>query len=563
MGAAAVAVVAAWRAWVGRNAIGLALAFATMASRAAVRSRSLVTFDAGLHANAILRYDIPSGHPHPPGYPLSVAAGRLIHVLAQDPVAAMTWLSILWTGLTVFLLWRLGDRLGGRGTGTVAAVLFAVSPLALLHGATGLTYSADAAMGLAVAAMAWYAAARPDRRRMVLLGATFAAAVGVRPSLLLFLGPVALWPAMAASAAGREGLRGRLRSAATIAAAALACALAWLLPMLAFGGGPKAILAADRVQSATVVLRDPVWRHGWPVVADNVGWLGDYARPELRALPWLLGAAAVACAAAGLPRLRAWSRDAQARVVFLALWSLPALLFYALVYVGWPVHPPGYLMVVLPPAVLGVALAIVPALRAARWQRGPRRWLAPAAVALLLAIPLAHAPGAWHDGIRPAREADAWAASWAGFDDAFPPATSAIVMMESWPHVKLHHPDHLAWVRAHYEHQVGEAWTRGIESRHGIDEPRWFELIAMDPDEAPVHAIPPWVERIVLHEGHPATGPETLVKGEVELHEARLPTGRAVRWFEPRPEWRAIESYFPDVDPAWAEARLAEQEGAA
>jgi hypothetical protein len=552
VGRRALAVVAGWRAWLRTNAVGLALAGVAIAWRAAVRSRSLVTFDAGLHANGLRSYDIPSGQPHPPGYPLDVLAGRIVDVVVQDPIQSMVWLSVLWTGLTTFLVWRLGERMGGRGAGIAASLLFLASPLALLHGASGLTYASDAAMGAAVAAAAWSAGHDPSRRRLLALGAVLAIAVGVRPSALLFLAPLALWPALRAAT-----WRQRRERIGWVAASAVPIAVAWIVPMLVFGGGLQAVLAANKAQSRTVVFTDTVFTEGLPGVRGNVAHLAEYAAAELRALPWMLAAVGVALASAGR---RGWDlvRANASRAAFLALWALPALAFYAFIYVGWPVYPPGYLMVVLPPVVLGLAIPLVAGLGL---QQGRRRVLAAVACILVVAVPLAHAPAAWHDGTRPIRDADAWADSWRGLGKEFPADSSAIVMTESWQHVKLEHPEYLAWVRARYDHREGEVYTRGIVSQGGVDSPRWFELVAMDPEAAPMHAIPSWVERIVLHEGHPYTGPETLVKDSVVLNETTLPSGRVVRWFTPLPEWRAIESYFPDVDPDWAEAKLRAQEG--
>lgn len=553
MAGRAVACVAAWRPPTRDALLGLGLAAAAVASRAAVRARSLTTFDAGLHANAIVRYDVPSGQPHPPGYPLGVLAGRVVDAAVHDPVAAMVWLSILWTAGTVVLLWRFGERLGGRGAGLAAAGLFLLSPLALFNGSVGLTYAADAFTSTLVAWAAWRAGERPDRNRLLALGLALAFAVGVRPSALLFLAPLGLWPALRPGARKERAVR-----VGWVAAAAVPACLAWLLPMLAFGGGLAAIRSANAVQSRTVVFPDTVFTDGWGIVPGHLGHLAGFAHAELLALPWILGGIVVAAALAGRAGLDLLRRH-RARAGFAALWTLPALLFYTFVYVGWPVFPPGYLMVVLPPLLLGLAAVAVRLAAAVPQPR--RRAVAVAALLALLFVPLSFAPAAWREATRPTRDADAWAASWDGLEEAFPPGSTAIVMTESWQHVKLRDPEYVAFVRARYDHADDETYTRGIVSHGGVDSPRWFELLAMDPDDAPVHAIPAGVTRIVLHEGHPSTGPETLVKPEVTLHETVIASGRGVRWFEPDPAWRAIESYFPDVDPAWSEARLAAQEG--
>ncbi|MEK6975991.1 MAG: glycosyltransferase family 39 protein [Candidatus Thermoplasmatota archaeon] len=539
-----------WRAWLRRDLVGWLLVAIAVVTRTASRAKSMTTFDAGLHAMGLVNYDIPSGQPHPPGYPLVMLAGRVVKVFVGDPLAAMVWLSILCTAVAVFLLWRLGERIGGRWAGVGAATLFILSPMALFNGSVGLTYAAEAATSTAAALAAWRAGEQPSRNRLLVLGVVLAVAVGVRPSSLLFLAPLGLWPALLRTTWRERGSR-----IAWVAAAAAPTVLVWLVPMLAFGGGVAAVLSANRVQTATVILRDTVFTEGWPIVLDNLRHLAHYARYELHALPWLLCALIVALAFGG-PRVRARLAAHRIKVAFLALWMAPALLFYALIYVGWPVYPSGYLMVILPAVALAVAAPTVAALRLS--DHGRRRWAGLAVVALV-AVPLAFAPSAWSHATEPIRAGDAWAASWDGFEDIFPANETALVAFESWQHIKLRNPEYLAWVRARYDHREDETYTRGIETQGGRDSPRWFDLLAMNPETAPMHEIPPWVKRIVVHEGHPGIGPETIVKDSVALNETTIATGRVVRWFVPNQEWRAIESYFDGVDPEFSESRLRAQ----
>ena len=93
--------------------------------------------------------------PHPPGYILYVALGRLASVLLADPAAALGGLAIVASAVAVLLLYRLGWHLYGRGVATLAALGLVVSPLFWAYGVVGLAYTAEAALATGVAAGAW------------------------------------------------------------------------------------------------------------------------------------------------------------------------------------------------------------------------------------------------------------------------------------------------------------------------------------------------------------------------------------------------------------------------
>jgi len=527
-----------------------ALAVAAWATRAAVRAHSPTTWDAGLFANGVRDYDVLAGQPHPPGYPLTIAAAKALLPFVGDPVAAMVWLNVLASGVAAALVGSLAWRLQGRAAAVVAGLAFVLSPVALYNGSVGLSYGVEAAASAGLALAVWHAAGTPSPRTWSLSGLAFAAAMGIRPSAVFFLAPLLLWPLRAGP------WRARVRGAVWLGASAGVGILAWLVPEAILGAGSLGrLLAANRVQSSTVVFRDTILQGGWRVPLDNVQVLLGYAHRELAVLPW------VTAALLALGWAAWWNGTTAPKplapggtVAFTAWWILPALAFYVFVYAGWPVFPDGYLMVVLPGACIALGLLVGASLaRAVSHAARAARALAAVGCVLLL-VAAGGLAVQWPSAIQPIRAADAWAESWDGLEQAFPVDSTLLVTFTSWSFVKLREPDYTMWAALPFESAQGTQ-VEVLVSQHGHDEPGYYAGILQG--GTPMHRIPSWVQRIVLHEGRPGDDQHTLVKASVALHSTTLPTGRQVRWFVPDGNWTAIESYFWWTDPVRTEAQLA------
>src|SRR5262245_32419683 len=136
-------------------ALALLLAGITAASRVPFRARLLPTWDTVQFALALHEYDVVKHQPHPPGYILFVALGRLAALATGDATLALTWLAVLASALTVLLVYRLAWMLHDRATAVVAAVGLAASPLFWSYGEVGLSYTMEAALATGVAMLVW------------------------------------------------------------------------------------------------------------------------------------------------------------------------------------------------------------------------------------------------------------------------------------------------------------------------------------------------------------------------------------------------------------------------
>ena len=312
------------------------LAALTLVSRWPYRARMLYNWDAVQFALALREFDVAKHQPHPPGYLLYVALGRLLNASLGDPNMAYVTLAMLFSAATTFAVYWLARALYDRVTATAAAALLAVSPLFWFYGSVGLTYAGEAFGAVLVAGFTW-GALRGDSRQLYAGALALGLVGGIRPSVLVLLFP--LWLACAAVGIRRLGRIGR---GLLVMGGAV---LTWLLPMLWLTGGLEAYLRASSQLYGSVVLPTSVLGGSLEVTLAQ-------ARYVLASVVIGLGPLALAVVALPLYLRRAgWGRPEW----FLAAWVAPPAAFYTLVHFGQA----GYVLTFLPALVILLSRVLV------------------------------------------------------------------------------------------------------------------------------------------------------------------------------------------------------------
>jgi hypothetical protein len=366
--------------------LALAIGGLTLASRWPYRARLLPTWDAVQFALALDQFDVVRHQPHPPGYILYVALGRLVAVVLSDAAATLGTLAVAASVVTVLLLYRLGWQLCGRGAAVLAALGLAASPLFWAYGVVGLPYAVEAALSTGITLSAW-GMRHGNVRSLIGSALLLGLGGGVRQSILLILGPV--WLAMAWLGFRRPGpvLAGLGLVALTTAA--------WLIPMLWLTGPEHYLAAVVELYESTV--------HATTLVGG--GWTRNVVG---------LGEALLVGVGVFLPVLVWGLRPGPGRrlhggehAALLALWALPALTIYALVHLGQ--H--GYLLMVLPVCYLLVGQSLMEIWSRALGRGAPaaRRYAMGGALVVLLgahvafftaagpvAVPILARDAPWH-----------------------------------------------------------------------------------------------------------------------------------------------------------------------
>lgn len=340
-----------------------ALSLLTVLSRLPYRARMLYNWDAVQFALALREYDVSKHQPHPPGYILYVALGRLVNAWLGDPAAAYALLAVVFSGLTTFVVFYLAREIYDRATALAAATLLAVSPLFWFYGAVGLTYAGEALCAVTVAYFA-YRALRGSETDAWLAAGYLGLAGGLRQSVLVLLFP--LW-----LGATVVGLRRRRTIAVGLAVMAVAT-LAWFVPMIWLTGGLERYLAASLELAESVV--KPTSVLGGPL--ETTQRMSRYVLESV-----LVGLGPLALAVFLVPwhaRRHGWGRAEW----FLVGWTIPPVFVYTLVHFGQA----GYVLTFLPALVVLLSRVLMTALAEALPAHPRWRPLAATAVVALVVL---------------------------------------------------------------------------------------------------------------------------------------------------------------------------------
>jgi hypothetical protein len=306
----------------------LLLGGAVVISRILFRSHDLYDIDSVNFGLGLQRFDPRVYQAHPPGYFLYICLGRLFNFLVHDANLALVLLSILASAGTAMIIYRLAFDWFGNKAAQFAGALFLISPLAWFHGIVALTYSVEAFFSSLLGYLCWrlyQGATAPVVPAALVLGV----AAGVRPSSLLFLGPLFLF-SMRKTKPGRQVLG--------VAVLVLALA-AWFFPMIWLSGGFEAYFGALFSLWQLVPSRDTVF---------NSSPGTSIARACTLVLGYFLcfGAASLAPLGARYAKTLA----AFDKKIFTAVWITPALCFFTLIF--FKLVNSGYLLLLLPPACI-------------------------------------------------------------------------------------------------------------------------------------------------------------------------------------------------------------------
>jgi len=217
------------------------LAAVVLVAHLAVLPSTFDDSDAVNFAMGVRRFDVAQHQPHPPGYPVFIALGKVatgtltaIGVGAADVRGLAIW-GAIGAALLLPLLAAFFRALDGdERRALIAAVLTVCAPLVWFNASRPL--SDTAGLAVALAALAALAASRADSARaarLELLGALLAGvAIGIRSQMALLTLPFVAFVLVASR-----------RRVATIGALAVGVLL-WAVPLVLLSGGPAGYVRA-------------------------------------------------------------------------------------------------------------------------------------------------------------------------------------------------------------------------------------------------------------------------------------------------------------------------------
>jgi transmembrane protein TMEM260 (protein O-mannosyltransferase) len=290
------------------------------------RSHYLYDIDSVNFALAMGRFDPAVHQPHPPGYFLYICLARLVNALLHDANAALVAISIAASCGAAAMIYVLADEWFGIQPARFAGLLFLFSPLAWFHGTVALTYIVEAFFSALVGYICWRV--YEGRSRWIVLGAfTLGIAAGVRPSSLLFLGPLFLF-----------SFRSVPRKQAFIGIGVLIVTLlAWFVPMILVVGGL-------RTYALSLLL---LWKMAPGRLAgfNSIGFMSIARFCTILLIYFLCFGCAVLLVTRFLFKRQSTSEPRKA--MFTWVWIAPALLFFTFVFLLF--INSGYLLITFPP----------------------------------------------------------------------------------------------------------------------------------------------------------------------------------------------------------------------
>ncbi len=317
-------------------------------TRLAFRSRDLYDLDSVNFALGMERFDTRVHQPHPPGYFLYVCIGRVVNYLIHDPNFSLVLISIAASMATVAMIYTLAEEWFGLRAARIAGILFLFSPLAWFHGTVALTYSVEAAFSALIGYLCWQIH-KGDSAFVVPAALALGISAGIRPSSILFLGPLFLFSLW--SVPIKKGLLG-------IGVLALTGA-AWFVPMIYSSGGFANYFGAFISLWRTVPSKNTVYNS--PIAT-------SLARALFIAFIYFLCFGPATLAPLLAPRQPAASQ--KARTIFTAVWVVPALCFFTFIFLKFVNS--GYLLLVAVPGCIWLAHWIADWYDRSRWPRAVR-----------------------------------------------------------------------------------------------------------------------------------------------------------------------------------------------
>lgn len=210
--------------------------------------------DEFLFTEAVRNFDPSRYHPHPPGFPLFILLGKLLHFFVHDPWRALVVVNIIAAPIGFIALARaLRNWIGDEQIAVAASLIYFLSASMMIHGPLALSDP----VAITFVALALAVISAPDdsehERAAILAGLWTSCAIGCRPQLV-----VPLLPLLAIVIWRMRTHRQRIACLATFGVVSLM----WLLPLMDAAGGFDGLMAYETKQAQYFATHDAVMSRG-------------------------------------------------------------------------------------------------------------------------------------------------------------------------------------------------------------------------------------------------------------------------------------------------------------
>ena len=332
----------------GRIYTFFGLFFITLALRLPLANALPFHQDTFLYLRGIEKFDIINQSPHPPGYILYIALGKLINTLTADPHQSLIILSVLASALTTPVIFFLARAMFKRTDVALVATAFTLTaPIVWFYGEIALNYSLEA---LAVSLLAYLLVTAWQKKSWsrIIMATIFLGLIGgIRQNDLLFLFP--LWLLVA--------YKFKVKKVLILLAILVITCLGWFWPMIYLTGGLENYWLALSNQGTGSILPTSFLTTGFTgLQANSLSLSGFIALGLHYPLYFTISIMLLFRLITKFKYTDIINKDRQTRwaFTFLLVWIIPALIFYALIHVR-----NGHVMTIIPALIILISFFII------------------------------------------------------------------------------------------------------------------------------------------------------------------------------------------------------------
>lgn len=298
-------------------------------------SKYLYEWDSVNYALGFENFNILNHQPHPPGYIFYVWLGKLLNTIFNDPNNTMIFISILFSILTLVLIYFLAKEMFSRQIAIIASLLLVFNPLFWYYGEIATIYPSVAFFASLIAFLS-YGVFKGEEKYFYPSVLALGLAGGFRQDLIVFMFPLWLFCLFYSN---REPVR-FIRALLVL----IPSVLVWFIPTILFSGGYEQYSQASATLYMMCFPRSSLI-------------FGSTLVNQLSAIGAFFAWSGIGLTFAGLFILALFNKYRgtgpvhlfrlniqNPKVIFVTLWILPASLVYVLIHIA----KPGYILVFVP-----------------------------------------------------------------------------------------------------------------------------------------------------------------------------------------------------------------------
>jgi len=320
------------------------LSLMVLLTRIPFMSHFLYEYDSVSYALAFQHFNISLYQPQAPGYIFFVALGKIVNLFFNNPNSSMIFISIVFSILTVILVYFLAKQMFSREIGVVACIFLIFNYVFWLYGETATIYMCESLFATLIAYTS-YQLLRGDNRFLYISSIVLGLSGGFRQDLIVFMFPLWLFCLVYQDFDYKKIFKAFM--------VLIASAMLWFIPTILLSGGLMKYLLINNSQLVGSIQNTSLF------LGAN---LSSQLAMDSELLSWtILGIGILSIfillifTCFNLKRVFSLSNLKNNKTIFLILWIIPAFLFYLLLYIGIL----GYTLVYLPVFALLVGYIII------------------------------------------------------------------------------------------------------------------------------------------------------------------------------------------------------------